>query len=962
MTLSLFTKTPEVTVIDNRALTIREIAYSRHPDAPDTTDERITRHSYDARSNLRQGTDPRLYDAGLANFVFLADLAGTTLRTQSVDAGTSVTLNDAATRLFLVLSNIGPENDRSQAVTQRWLYEDDTLPGRLLAITEQVADEAARVTDRYVYGGNSAAEQDFNLAGQVISQYDTAGLLRTDSLSVTGAPLSVTRQLMKEADNPDTVVDWQGGDSSAWNDRLDADAYTTLSTVDTTGTVLTTTDATGNVQRVAFDVTGLLKGSWLTLRGGSEQVIVKSLTYSAAGQKLREEHGNGVVTSWRYEPETQRLTEVSTERPAGHAAGAKVLQDLRYEYDPVGNILVITNDAEETRFWRNTEVVPENRYTYDSLYQLVSATGREMANAVQQTSDLPDFTTFDNATYTNYTRNYSYDRAGNLTRVQHSAPASGNSYTTTLTVSDRSNRAVLSTLTENPAEVDALFKAGGEQLVLLPGQELVWTPRGELQKVTPVTREGAADDSESYRYDAGSQRTVKVSSQLTGGSTRTQRVVYLPGLELHTTYTGDTESENLQVICVGEAGRAQVRVLHWESGQPADSSNDPLRYSYDNLTGSSVLEVDGSGELISQEEYYPYGGTALFAARSQTEADYKTVRYSGKERDATGLYYYGYRYYQPWAGRWLSADPSGAVDGLNLYRMVRNNPIRYLDDNGLKPQQANSQINLEGTGNVSTSREVLSLKSMTKNIVGGFTDFKNSDVMEYLGGITGLHGQSYGIGYEYLIKDKKLPKTLLKLENRGNVKTVALVADLVSRTIEKHKPIYNFEIELPASIRNEKGGNTSYLTGFPARGATSGYSTPLEWDVEGNEILYRSIPTEHYEELEKTKKLMPTSETSTSPAVDYSAKYYGELVRFVLKPGTIEKLMAIGGVNSASARKYLDLKILTPGWTEEDTAGFKPESNQMTIQLGQKKALDIFNENIITYRKLNRLPLNLQSA
>jgi len=58
------------------------------------------------------------------------------------------------------------------------------------------------------------------------------------------------------------------------------------------------------------------------------------------------------------------------------------------------------------------------------------------------------------------------------------------------------------------------------------------------------------------------------------------------------------------------------------------------------------------------------------------------VRYSGKERDATGLYYYGYRYYQPWAGRWLSADPAETVDGLNLFRMVRNNPVNYWDNDG----------------------------------------------------------------------------------------------------------------------------------------------------------------------------------------------------------------------------------------------------------------------------------------
>ncbi|WP_414850070.1 RHS repeat-associated core domain-containing protein, partial [Kosakonia quasisacchari] len=134
--------------------------------------------------------------------------------------------------------------------------------------------------------------------------------------------------------------------------------------------------------------------------------------------------------------------------------------------------------------------------------------------------------------------------------------------------------------------------------------------------------------------------------------------------------------------------RAQVRVLHWESGQPAGINNDQVRYSYDNLTGSSALEVDGSGELISQEEYYPYGGTALFAARSQLEADYKILRYSGKEQDATGLYYYGYRYYQPWAGRWLSADPASTVDGLNLFRMVLNNPVTMYDPDGRIPAYA----------------------------------------------------------------------------------------------------------------------------------------------------------------------------------------------------------------------------------------------------------------------------------
>lgn len=72
----------------------------------------------------------------------------------------------------------------------------------------------------------------------------------------------------------------------------------------------------------------------------------------------------------------------------------------------------------------------------------------------------------------------------------------------------------------------------------------------------------------------------------------------------------------------------------------------------------------------------------MVTAKSEQEVKYRTVRYAGKERDMTGLYYYGYRYYQPWLCRWLSADPAGTVDGLNLFCMVRNNPVTYRDEDG----------------------------------------------------------------------------------------------------------------------------------------------------------------------------------------------------------------------------------------------------------------------------------------
>jgi insecticidal toxin complex protein TccC len=50
--------------------------------------------------------------------------------------------------------------------------------------------------------------------------------------------------------------------------------------------------------------------------------------------------------------------------------------------------------------------------------------------------------------------------------------------------------------------------------------------------------------------------------------------------------------------------------------------------------------------------------------------------------DASGLYYYGARYYAPWLQRWISADPAGDVDGLNLYEMVGSNPVAFIDSDG----------------------------------------------------------------------------------------------------------------------------------------------------------------------------------------------------------------------------------------------------------------------------------------
>ena len=666
---ALHAGTPSLAVLCPRGFPVGELACYREQ-ATQAVELRITRHWHDARGNLVQSLDPRLAETATPNFRWHSDLAGRTLYTESVDAGPSVVLPDVAGRPLLAVSATG--------VSQACFHEVPSLPGRLLAVTEQGVGEALpRVAERYRWAGLSPAEKNRNLAGQCVRHYDTAGLIELQNLALSGAALAQSRCVLAGEDE----ADWAGEDEQAWQSTLEPERYVTLRTLDATGIQLTQTDARGHQQRQAYDVAGQLRGSWLTLQGQAEQAIVASLCYSPSGHKQQAVHGNGVITDYGLDPMTQRLTGIRVQRPGTQISAATTLQDLHYHYDPVGNVQSVRNDAEATRFWRNQKVTAESTFTYDSLYQLVQATGRERVGRGAQGPQLPDVLVplpTDDSALTNYTRRYSYDRAGNLIQLQHSAPASNNAYTTQMTVSNRSNRAVLAREGLLPEQVDELFDAGGHQLELLAGQDLRWNARGELAQVKPIEREAGANDREWYRYGNDGMRLLKRSEQQAADVTQAQRVLYLDGLELRDTH----EDTRLHVIKVAAGGGAQVQVLHWASGLPAGLDNDQVRYSYHNLIGSNGMELDAQGQVISLEEYYAFGGTAVWTARNDMEASFKTLRFSAKECDKTGLYYYGARYYQPWSGRWLSVDPMGALEGLNLFRMVRNNPSTLHDPNG----------------------------------------------------------------------------------------------------------------------------------------------------------------------------------------------------------------------------------------------------------------------------------------
>ncbi|MQG91083.1 RHS repeat domain-containing protein [Pseudomonas sp. MN1F] len=675
---SLHKFTPEVSVSDNRGLIVRSVRFHRHPDNTDSTDCRVTHLHFDARGHNVQCMDPRLAQSrreapdAPPNLLLQPALSGAVIGAQSVDAGTLLALDDCAGRSLMRRSGVG--------VTRRWNYQSVALAGRLHSIDEQAEGAERAVCERWIWALDGAVERASNLLGECVRHYDTGGLQQVCSIALTGTPLLVARQMLRDAERPE----WLGEHEQGWQAKLEPIIHVSGCSADATGAALTQTDARGHRQRHAYDVAGRLSSCSVRVQGEEqERRVLEALTWTAVGQKQRELHGNGVLTQYLYEAQTQRVSAIRTERPEDHPAGARLLQCLRYVYDPVGNVASVGNAAQTTRFWRNQKVSAENTFIHDSLYQLVQACGRELAAHGQQGVGVPPAVVplaGGPEAFTRYRRDYQYDSGGNLTHIRHNAPGSGNSYTTQLVVSPHGNRAMRWQEGLEPGDIEGMFDKSGHALWLQAGQPLQWNPRGELERVVQVAR-STGDDNEHYRYDGAGRRLLKITSRQSGDGIQQRRVLYLPGLELRDQAFDGAAQKALEVVAVGSAGRGQVRLLHWPDGLTGDS----LRYSFDDLLGSSQLELDEQGEVISQEEYYPYGGTAVWTARSEVEADYKTLRYSGKECDATGLYYYGLRYYQPWLGRWLSADPAGVVDGLNLYRMVRNNPVTFKDQQGLDP-------------------------------------------------------------------------------------------------------------------------------------------------------------------------------------------------------------------------------------------------------------------------------------
>ena len=663
---------------------------------------------------------------GGAGYLAGTDMAGRAVYRVSADGGARRTLPGVTGQA------IGAWDDRGHAF--RLVYDLARRPTHRYVATGGTAEI---LLDLNVYGEGQPAA---NLCGRLFRSYDPAGYTETSACDFTGNPVAGVRQL---AADYHASADWTplAGLTSA----ADLDAAAAAAGLVPSGdggrdqfTETTMFDALGRpVQQVTphstamrpdviqpgYDAGGQLLqvDVWPQQAAAPAALLdpasaglhaVTAIAYNAKGQRVSVGYGNGTTSAFGYDTLTFRLTTLTTTRPASFPAGQQTVQDLSYFYDPVGNVTGIRDDADtqDVIFFRNQRVEPSASYTYDAVYRLLAATGREhlgqtngaLAAPAQVTDDDSPRTCLpqpgDGTAMASYTENYGYDPAGNLTSVGH--VVSSGSWTrryacaeqSRITATETGNRLTATSLPGDPVAGPYTGSYAHDphgNMTRMPHlSAMTWDEDDQLRSTTPNA--GGTPQLTWYAYDGGGQRARKVTDQ-PGTTARKAERIYLGTVEVYREYAADGTTITLsrETLHVSDGDQAAARVENRTIG--TDKGSAALtRYQHANHLGSALLELDDAAGIITYEEYFPYGATSYQAVTSQTETP-KRYRYTGKERDTeTGLYYYGARYYAPWLGRWTACDPAGPVDGLNLYAYARSRPTSLSDPSGR--QAADSRV------------------------------------------------------------------------------------------------------------------------------------------------------------------------------------------------------------------------------------------------------------------------------
>ena len=522
----------------------------------------------------------------------------------------------------------------------------------------------ANVSDCYAYDqdGNMTESMDARgSAGTVLTAYDginrpisrgpdtytydstsggNVGVGRLTSETFAGGGLSGSQSYVYDARGRQTSTTLTIGSSS----------YPSGATYDDANRVLTQTYPDGETVTNFYgggDSQSFLSGVNTSIQPGA--TLLNSATYTGTGG------AEGAITSaiWEQTASGKTYTYSAAFDLLGRGTDINVkngsltvMFDQARTFDAGGNVSTI-----DTTLTAGTD---NQAFCYDEQNRLTAA-----ASIGTLPSGCPTFSA-GTLTAADYSQTFAYDNMGRLTSGALGTYTYGNS-------------THVDAVTAIGGLYTAAYDAAGDMTCRAPnsattcsgtqtGAQLTYNSQGQLAGWQ--NQPSGPTSTDAYLYDGQGNRVAQQT--VSGGVTTT------------TAYVGNIEED------ATTSGVTTKTTYYYANGQRfAMAVNGVISYLASDGLGSANVTLDASGNVVAQVLYAPYGAVRYGSGTMPT-----SYGFTGQLADAaTGLDYYGARYYDPVAGQFASADtvlPGNGLDiwGLSRYAYVEGNPIIRTDPTG----------------------------------------------------------------------------------------------------------------------------------------------------------------------------------------------------------------------------------------------------------------------------------------
>ncbi len=598
---------------------------------------------------------------------------------------------------------------------------------------------AGLYTEEYTYNYLGKIKTSINPSGLVYTyEYDSAGRM-TKSISPDS---TFTQWVYNNLENTVTIYDenshtkeytydWTGNLLSV-KEFSDQSYYSTEYEYDESGNITRITDAKGNTTVYEYNMFGLEHiihpdtskehfiydciGNVIQKMCGNRTINYHynaasqlvgieypdssvTFTYDANGNRISMDDQAG-STSYVYDSRNRLIFETKTLDGTDYATS--------YEYDAASNIVSIVYpegtvinqnyddlsritsiDGYAQFFWNENsqldQIIYQNGVTTDYTY--------DVRNRLTQIKTAKNSSDLLNLTYT-------YDDAGNILQMKDnpngqlkeqwdytydsldrlitaSGGPQGDFYSLNYVYDSTGNRIQLNNTVYTYNEMNELLTQEGDTNYTYTYDECgncITKNNGEIvleyhydEENRLLSVEENDQITEQYIYDGDGKRIKKIDSE-------SVRIYIYSGINV--LYEINMTSQMDGVYVYGPTGKIAKKV------------NDITEYYHTDHLGSTRVTTSENGETITEIRYKPFG--------EQINTTEERYTYNGKELDATGLYYYGARYYDPEIGRFLARDPlqgeKEVPQTLNRYVYCLNNPLRYIDPTGNQSDEFQDKV------------------------------------------------------------------------------------------------------------------------------------------------------------------------------------------------------------------------------------------------------------------------------